>query len=449
MIDYEEIKKIGAIKGVSDIIIEKDYILDWILWGVSQDKYLSERIVFKGGTALHKMYFANWRFSEDLDFTTISRIEESELEKALTILCNNIKNQSGIEVHLRNIEAPAIKDDKDNIEWSCETNIEYIGPRRQIGGKLPIVRIHITNDELLLDKSISKFLIAQSNDLPSNFALLTYSLEEIIAEKMRTVLHQRCWPRDIYDLWRLLHETISFIDIEKAIDIYHRKSFYRMKEPGIPINIDERIMRIKNQWKESIQRQISNAPDFDIVYPDIIVQIGNIFENYNKIKGGTIMLETHYVMRYKNGEFEIEVQGDKEFVEKKFEELLKPKPAIVLQKEVTAVSELSQKENDRKESLSEFLKAKNPKSHGDKILLIGYYMEKIEGETQFNIHDIEKCYAQARMPKTKNFGPYITQLVHNGYIMDAEEKKNNKKAWIITESGLKHIEELSTENIPK
>ena len=57
--------------GVRDQQIEKDYILSWILQGISQHKQLSTSIIFKGGTVLKKVYFEDYRFSEDLDFTLL------------------------------------------------------------------------------------------------------------------------------------------------------------------------------------------------------------------------------------------------------------------------------------------------------------------------------------------------------------------------------------------
>lgn len=48
--------------------VEKDYVLSWVLYGISQNLKLSEWF-FKGGTCLKKCYFETYRFSEDLDFT--------------------------------------------------------------------------------------------------------------------------------------------------------------------------------------------------------------------------------------------------------------------------------------------------------------------------------------------------------------------------------------------
>ncbi|MFH1721722.1 MAG: nucleotidyl transferase AbiEii/AbiGii toxin family protein [Candidatus Altiarchaeota archaeon] len=50
-------------------LLEKDYHLHRILVEMNQDPWVSERIVFKGGTCLIKAYLGYFRFSEDLDFT--------------------------------------------------------------------------------------------------------------------------------------------------------------------------------------------------------------------------------------------------------------------------------------------------------------------------------------------------------------------------------------------
>lgn len=50
-------------------VVEKDYILGWLLAGVAQHGELRETWIFKGGTCLKKCYFETYRFSEDLDFS--------------------------------------------------------------------------------------------------------------------------------------------------------------------------------------------------------------------------------------------------------------------------------------------------------------------------------------------------------------------------------------------
>lgn len=71
----------------------KDYVLSWLLLGISKNPILSDNLVFKGGTVLKKVYFPDYRFSEDLDFT---------------LLDNGIMNEDLLERWCRCTEIPSI-----------------------------------------------------------------------------------------------------------------------------------------------------------------------------------------------------------------------------------------------------------------------------------------------------------------------------------------------------
>jgi len=57
--------------GIPWDVLERDYLLSWVLAGIGQVASLRDTLVFKGGTALKKCYFGDYRFSEDLDFSTV------------------------------------------------------------------------------------------------------------------------------------------------------------------------------------------------------------------------------------------------------------------------------------------------------------------------------------------------------------------------------------------
>ena len=76
MIDKSELLEKARERHLSLQMIEKDYVLGWLLFGVSKIPGL----VFKGGTALSKIYFPEiWRLSEDLDFA----LPEEDLNNVL------------------------------------------------------------------------------------------------------------------------------------------------------------------------------------------------------------------------------------------------------------------------------------------------------------------------------------------------------------------------------
>lgn len=49
-------------------VVEKDYVLGWLLAGIAQHAATANNWVFKGGTCLKKCVMETYRFSEDLDF---------------------------------------------------------------------------------------------------------------------------------------------------------------------------------------------------------------------------------------------------------------------------------------------------------------------------------------------------------------------------------------------
>ena len=57
--------------GLREDVVEKDYVLGWLLWGIGADDTLASKWAFKGGTCLKKCYLETYRFSEDLDFTVL------------------------------------------------------------------------------------------------------------------------------------------------------------------------------------------------------------------------------------------------------------------------------------------------------------------------------------------------------------------------------------------
>ena len=54
-------------RGLSDAVVEKDFWVCWTLKQLFAIDALRDRLLFKGGTSLSKIYHAINRFSEDID----------------------------------------------------------------------------------------------------------------------------------------------------------------------------------------------------------------------------------------------------------------------------------------------------------------------------------------------------------------------------------------------
>lgn len=94
----------------------------------------------------------------------------------------------------------------------------------------------------------------------------------------------------------------------------------------------------------------------------------------------------------------------------------------------------------KKFSTREFILSKKPKSEMEKTLAVGYYLEKYEGSTSFNVKDLESGFRRAKEKIPRNIDYEVIRNNQKGYMMEAEEKKENRKAWYLTNSGMEYVE---------
>jgi len=99
MISHEDIKNLVSEWRLREDIIEKDYVIGWVLWGIGSDPDIGPKWVFKGGTYIKKCYIEIYRFSEDLDFTVLPNglIKPEELLPILDRILKRIAEESGID----------------------------------------------------------------------------------------------------------------------------------------------------------------------------------------------------------------------------------------------------------------------------------------------------------------------------------------------------------------
>ncbi len=94
-----------AIKKSRLDIIEKDYALSYLLAGIAKQQQLTHSLIFKGGNALKKIFFGDYRFSVDLDFSTLNAPKNQALENALQaaidISSELLSNYGPFEIQLK------------------------------------------------------------------------------------------------------------------------------------------------------------------------------------------------------------------------------------------------------------------------------------------------------------------------------------------------------------
>lgn len=254
MIKPREIQQKANLVAVRDQQIEKDYILSWILFGISKHAHLSNTFVFKGGTVLKKVYFEDYRFSEDLDFTLLDKeLPKEQIFSWFKEVFEFIKEESNIPLD--------IVDNNEHEDGGINFYISYIGPLGGQGNNKS-VKVDISRSEQLVFEPVKNDVFIGYSDLEDH-QLLCYPLEEVLVEKMRSVM-QRMQARDFYDIWYLLevHEMdVDFYQSQfeakcKSKDLNHT-DFYK--------KLAERLPQYKGRWKSSMGDQIKDLPDFNQV----------------------------------------------------------------------------------------------------------------------------------------------------------------------------------------
>lgn len=91
-------------------------------------------------------------------------------------------------------------------------------------------------------------------------------------------------------------------------------------------------------------------------------------------------------------------------------------------------------------SVREFILSKKPENDVQRTLTIGYYLEKYEGLLSFNVKDLESGFRDAKEKVPKNINLCVIANISKGHMMEAKERKDNLKAWVLTNSGEKYVE---------
>ena len=182
--DEVTLRRLARVHRVPVGILERDYVLTVLLHRISSFPRLGE-MAFKGGTALKKAYFADFRFSEDLDFTC-TRDVSGEFADFL---------DSAVQALGMELAGPLQAGRRDQ---SVRLSIRYA----QFDGFKNRVRVDLSlREDVILDSPARPIL--HLYDVPAAaFSVYVLPLEEIMAEKIRALAYAR-HPRHLYDVYYL------------------------------------------------------------------------------------------------------------------------------------------------------------------------------------------------------------------------------------------------------
>jgi len=197
MISKDEIMTFASETGLAPNVVEKDYVLGWLLAAIYKNSIHNPVWVFKGGTCIKKCYFETYRFSEDLDFTLHDQnhLDDNFLKTQFTSVSDWLNENVGLVIPPDRFKFDIYQNKRNTT--SCEGRIYY--ESHFVAGKreLPKIKLDLTADELLALPSVErKIFHGYSDDPEEGINARCYSYEELFAEKVRA-LSERGRPRDL------------------------------------------------------------------------------------------------------------------------------------------------------------------------------------------------------------------------------------------------------------
>ena len=205
--------------------VEQDLIIQRALIALFNDKFIKERLAFRGGTALHKLFlFPAARYSEDIDLVQVKA-------KPFGEIIDRIREQ------LSFLGKPRIKQKEHN-----NTIVYSILSEDDVPMKL---KIEVNTREHFSVYGLEDIPVKLDSELDNGETLVpTYGLDELLATKLRA-LYQRKKGRDLFDLWYALNN--ADVNVEKVIEAFK----HYMSEEGNAVTQKGFIENMENKIEDA------------------------------------------------------------------------------------------------------------------------------------------------------------------------------------------------------
>lgn len=221
---------------VSDVQVEQDLIISRVLVSIFQDEFVAEQLAFRGGTALHKLYFnPARRYSEDIDLVQVTPGPIGETLNALQRILNDFLGKPRRSQKERSV----------NLTYRMDSEGPPVVPLR--------LKVEInTREHFTVYGFCKRPFMVRSRWFSGECGITTFELEELLATKVRA-LYQRRKGRDLFDLWYGLKEEKA--DATKVMRIF--KEY--MKAEGHRISVGD--------YEKNIEAKVKHAGFAEDVTP--------------------------------------------------------------------------------------------------------------------------------------------------------------------------------------
>jgi predicted nucleotidyltransferase component of viral defense system len=241
-------------------VVEKDYVLGWLLAALAEHPETSQQWVFKGGTCLKKCFFETYRFSEDLDFSLLpgARYSAGELASILGEVAKRASDLSGIGFPADSIVV------RERPNGTFEARLAYRGPLAD--PSMPRVRFDLTRHEPVLDGIARRPIFhAYPDQVPPGLTVPTYSINELFAEKVRALV-ERTRPRDLYDVVFVLENRPEDLDLDRVRELFREKCGVKniaAPDSGSLITLIRAAVELASEWANMLGHQLPSLPPLD------------------------------------------------------------------------------------------------------------------------------------------------------------------------------------------
>jgi predicted nucleotidyltransferase component of viral defense system len=257
MITAEQLRSLAGKYQIDQYSILREYLQLLFLKYFYESKE-SQKIYFKGGTAIHFL-FGSFRFSEDLDFTSL--LPASGIRILLGKIMGKLETEvAGLELHTSGVK-----------EHALTAVVKY-----RPGLKYPLtIRLEFSLREKPLTHAVSP--------IETLFPVGAYPLvvhldsEELLAEKVRAIL-TRHKGRDLFDFWFLLSKGVKinnnyvqnkmdwykirydYANLLAAIGKYSAKTIGKDLEKFLPGNYRPFLKELKRKIMEKLGQSVPIKP---------------------------------------------------------------------------------------------------------------------------------------------------------------------------------------------
>ena len=190
-------------------------------------------------------------------------------------------SQHDLETHLKSWYAIVLELSRIRLSTSmlhkpdgyARLRIQFTGPLGYPGK----IFMDLSFDEPVCLEPVRRPLITHPfSDKPGHVP--AYPLEELLAEKMRSML-ERGKSRDYYDVWRLLKEHMAEIDSSVMTDVFGKKlSHKNLVMKSIDDFFPADIKTSERYWSIELGQQLSDLPPLTTVLKELRQQLNALIK---------------------------------------------------------------------------------------------------------------------------------------------------------------------------